>query len=96
MLAVTSVCAAGKCICRHLYAPIGISACASVLGLPARVPDAAPLTYASATQIVDPSILKQYIFQKGFVTDAAKAKREAEAQNATLQACSQHECGPQS
>ncbi len=36
-------------------------------------------------QIVDPSILKQYIFQKGFITEAAKAKREAEAQNATLQ-----------
>ena len=35
---------------------------------------------------MDPSILKQYIFQKGFVTEAAKAKREAEAQNATLQA----------
>ncbi len=39
-----------------------------------------------AAQIVDPSILKQYIFQKGFVTEAAKARREAEAQNATLQA----------
>ncbi|CAL5219972.1 g1909 [Coccomyxa viridis] len=36
-------------------------------------------------QIVDASILKQYIFQKGFITEAAKAKREAEAQNATLQ-----------
>ena len=36
-------------------------------------------------QIVDPSILKQYIFQKGFITEAAKAKREAEAQAATLQ-----------
>ncbi len=35
---------------------------------------------------MDPSILKQYIFQKGFVTEAAKARREAEAQNATLQA----------
>ncbi|KAK9909474.1 hypothetical protein WJX75_002828 [Coccomyxa subellipsoidea] len=36
-------------------------------------------------QIVDPSILKQYIFQKGFITEAAKAKRDVEAQNATLQ-----------
>ena len=36
-------------------------------------------------QIVDASVLKQYIFQKGFITEAAKAKREAEAQNATLQ-----------
>ena len=36
-------------------------------------------------QIVDPSILKQYIFQKSFITEAAKAKREAEAQAATLQ-----------
>ena len=40
---------------------------------------------------MDPSILKQYIFQKGFVTEAAKAKREAEAQNATLQACTWRE-----
>ena len=38
-------------------------------------------------QVVDASILKQYIFQKGFITDAAKAKRDAEAQNATLQVC---------
>ncbi|KAK9805823.1 hypothetical protein WJX73_004276 [Symbiochloris irregularis] len=36
-------------------------------------------------QIVDAAILKQYIFQKGFVTEATKARREAEAQNATLQ-----------
>eukprot|EP00884_Botryococcus_braunii_P011632 jgi/Botrbrau1/2046/Bobra.0047s0023.1 len=36
-------------------------------------------------QIVDPSILKQYIFQKGFITEAAKQRREAEAQSATLQ-----------
>ncbi|KAK9828491.1 hypothetical protein WJX72_000299 [[Myrmecia] bisecta] len=36
-------------------------------------------------QIVDPSILKQYIFQKGFVTEATKLRREQEAQAATLQ-----------
>jgi AP-2 complex subunit mu-1 len=36
-------------------------------------------------QIVDPSILKQYIFQKGFITEAAKLKREQEAASATLQ-----------
>jgi hypothetical protein len=41
-------------------------------------------------QIVDASILKQYIFQKGFITEAAKAKREAEAQNATLQVPFRH------
>jgi hypothetical protein len=41
-------------------------------------------------QIVDASILKQYIFQKGFITEAAKAKREAEAQNATLQVSFRH------
>lgn len=46
-------------------------------------------------QIVDPSILKQYIFQKGFITEAAKAKREAEAQNATLQVHSQPRNMPQ-
>ena len=34
---------------------------------------------------MDASILKQYIFQKGFITEAAKAKRDAEAQAATLQ-----------
>lgn len=34
---------------------------------------------------MDASILKQYIFQKGFITEGAKARREAEAQNATLQ-----------
>ena len=41
-------------------------------------------------QIVDASILKQYIFQKGFITEAAKAKREAQAQNATLQVSFRH------
>ena len=39
---------------------------------------------------MDASILKQYIFQKGFITEAAKAKREAEAQNATLQVSFRH------
>ena len=43
------------------------------------------LVVAPGAQIVDPSILKQYIFQKSFITEAAKAKREAEAQAATLQ-----------
>jgi hypothetical protein len=42
-------------------------------------------TYVHVAQIVDASILKQYIFQKSFITEAAKAKREAEAQAATLQ-----------
>ena len=36
-------------------------------------------------QIVDASILKTYIFQKGFITEGAKLKREQEAQNSTLQ-----------
>lgn len=44
-----------------------------------------PHTSQRLLQIVDASILKQYIFQKGFITEGAKAKREAEAQNATLQ-----------
>ena len=44
-----------------------------------------PLFLNYSAQIVDASVLKQYIFQKGFITEAAKAKREAEAQNATLQ-----------
>lgn len=43
------------------------------------------LTACKHVQIVDPSILKQYIFQKGFITEAAKQRREAEAQSATLQ-----------
>lgn len=47
-------------------------------------------------QVVDASILKQYIFQKGFITEGAKARREAEAQNATLQVCVAvlHAAGP--
>ncbi|KAK9834776.1 hypothetical protein WJX74_010210 [Apatococcus lobatus] len=36
-------------------------------------------------QVADSSILKQYIFQKGFVTEATKLKREQEAANSTLQ-----------
>ncbi|GAB4823488.1 hypothetical protein N2152v2_010534 [Parachlorella kessleri] len=36
-------------------------------------------------QIADAAILKQFIFQKGFVTEATKKKREAAAQSATLQ-----------
>ena len=38
-------------------------------------------------QIVEPSILKTYIFQKGFITEGAKLKREQEAQSSTLQVC---------
>ncbi len=34
---------------------------------------------------MDPLILKQYIFGKGFATEATKKKREVEAANATLQ-----------
>lgn len=37
-------------------------------------------------QLADAAILKQFIFQKGFVTEATKKKREAAAQSATLQA----------
>ncbi|DBA77894.1 TPA: AP-2 complex subunit mu [Trebouxia sp. C0005] len=36
-------------------------------------------------QIVDANILKQYIFQKGFITESAKLKREQEAASSTLQ-----------
>ena len=36
-------------------------------------------------QMSDPAVLKSLIFQKGFVTEARKKKREAEAANATLQ-----------
>lgn len=39
-------------------------------------------------QIVDANILKQYIFQKGFITESAKLKREQEAASSTLQVCS--------
>ena len=46
------------------------------------------LTDWPAVQIVDASVLKQYIFQKGFITEASKARRELEAQKSTLQACS--------
>jgi len=34
---------------------------------------------------VDANILKQYIFQKGFITESAKLKREQEAASSTLQ-----------
>jgi len=36
-------------------------------------------------QVVEPSILKTYIFQKGFITEGAKLKRDQEAQSSTLQ-----------
>lgn len=39
----------------------------------------------NSVQVIDPNILKQYIFQKGFITESAKLKREQEAASATLQ-----------
>lgn len=36
-------------------------------------------------QVTDPTVMKSFIFQKGWVTAATKKKREAEAANATLQ-----------
>ena len=48
-------------------------------------------------QVIDPAILKQYIFQKGFITESAKLKREQEAASATLQvghAGRQADCRP--
>ena len=41
-------------------------------------------------QIVDANILKQYIFQKGFITESAKLKREQEAASSTLQVTFAH------
>lgn len=41
----------------------------------------------SHVQVVDANILKQYIFQKGFITESAKLKREQEAASSTLQVC---------
>lgn len=35
--------------------------------------------------MADPNVLKQYIFQKGVVTEASKQKRQQEAANSTLQ-----------
>ena len=45
------------------------------------------MVHAYVHKVVDASILKQYIFQKGFITEAAKLRREQEAQSATLQVC---------
>jgi AP-2 complex subunit mu-1 len=36
-------------------------------------------------QLTDPTILKSMVFQKGFITEATKKKRAAEAQSSTLQ-----------
>lgn len=36
-------------------------------------------------QLTDPSVMKSFIFQKGFVTEATRKKRDVEAQSATLQ-----------
>lgn len=36
-------------------------------------------------QVTDPTVMKSFIFQKGWVTQATKKKREVEAANATLQ-----------
>lgn len=44
-----------------------------------------PFRLPLRVQIVEPSILKTYIFQKGFITEGAKLKREREAQSSTLQ-----------
>ncbi|KAK2078228.1 hypothetical protein QBZ16_004097 [Prototheca wickerhamii] len=40
-------------------------------------------------QVTDVSLLKSFIFQKGFVLESTKKKREAAAQNATLQVTGQ-------
>lgn len=36
-------------------------------------------------QLTDPAVMKSFIFQKGFVTEATRKKRQAQAQSATLQ-----------
>jgi len=36
-------------------------------------------------QLTDPAVMKSFIFQKGFVTEATRRRRAAEAQSATLQ-----------
>lgn len=36
-------------------------------------------------QLTDPTVMKTFIFQKGFVTEATRRRRAAEAQSATLQ-----------
>ena len=43
------------------------------------------LAETRGAQMADPNVLKQYIFQKGFVTEATKQKRQQEAANSTLQ-----------
>jgi hypothetical protein len=43
------------------------------------------LTENASLQMADPNVLKQYIFQKGFVTEATKQRRQLEAANSTLQ-----------
>ena len=43
------------------------------------------LSMAFARQMADPNVLKQYIFQKGYVTEATKQRRQLEAANSTLQ-----------
>ena len=53
--------------------------------VPRRCCQAAAAEALCCAQIVDASILKQYIFQKGFITEASKQRREAEAQKSTLQ-----------
>ena len=46
--------------------------------------------------MADPNVLKQYIFQKGFVTEAGKQKRLQEAANSTLQVRSPSARDPES
>lgn len=48
-------------------------------------PKACTLAETRGAQMADPNVLKQYIFQKGFVTEATKQKRQQEAANSTLQ-----------
>ena len=47
--------------------------------------DTLVLLMLKVLQVVDASILKTYIFQKGFITEGAKLRREQEAQSSTLQ-----------
>ena len=46
------------------------------------------LIMIASPQMADPNVLKQYIFQKGFVTEATKQRRQLEAANSTLQVSS--------
>ena len=58
------------------YPAPGLQAASDGPGSDARIP---------ALQVADPNVLKQYVFQKGFVTEATKQRRQLEAANSTLQ-----------